>query len=81
MSTVLLRRILTAEYGNDDSQSVTLYPLLSLQTKLTLKSSLVESVSRESVKYIAKKLCDTVSELATVALPETEWPELLLFMF
>ncbi|MFS7946910.1 putative armadillo-like helical protein [Helianthus anomalus] len=81
MSTVLFRRILTAEYGNDDSQLVTLYPLLSLQTKLTLKSSLVESVSRESVKYKAKKLCDTVSELATVVLSETEWPELLSFMF
>ncbi|MFS8008671.1 putative TOG domain, importin beta family [Helianthus anomalus] len=81
MSAVLLRRILTAGSGNDDSQSVTLYPSLSIQTKLTLKSSLLESVSRESVKSIAKKLCDTVSELAAVVLPENEWPELLPFMF
>ncbi|KAI3798367.1 hypothetical protein L1987_33641 [Smallanthus sonchifolius] len=80
MSAVLLRRILTLA-GDDESQSETLYPSLSPATQLTLKSTLLESVSRESSKSISKKLCDTVSELASLVLPENGWPELLPFMF
>ncbi|KAI3803550.1 hypothetical protein L1987_31706 [Smallanthus sonchifolius] len=62
ISAVILRRILTLA-GEDESQSQTLYPSLSSATQLTLKSTLLESVSRESSKSISKKLCDTVSEL------------------
>ncbi|KAK1410940.1 hypothetical protein QVD17_37483 [Tagetes erecta] len=80
MSAVLLRRILTLA-SDDESQSQALYPSLSLNTQLMLKSSLIESVSRETVKSICKKLCDTVSELAALVLPENGWPELLPFMF
>ncbi|XP_024975878.1 importin-5-like [Cynara cardunculus var. scolymus] len=80
MSAVLLRRILTIS-SDDESQSQTLYPSLSPATQLTLKSTLLESVSRESSKSISKKLCDTVSELASLVLPENGWPELLPFMF
>lgn len=79
MSAVLLRRILTI--ASDESQSQTLYPSLSPTTQLTLKSTLLESVTRESSKSISKKLCDTVSELASLVLPENGWSELLPFMF
>lgn len=81
MSAVLLRRILTVS-ENDESQSKRLYNLLLPTTQLTLKSTLLESVSRESSKSISKKLCDTVSELASLILPENNgWTELLPFMF
>ncbi|XP_071735518.1 uncharacterized protein [Rutidosis leptorrhynchoides] len=82
MSAVLLRRVLTGSSDNDESESQ-LYPSLSSTTQLTLKSSLLESVTRESSKSISisKKLCDTVSELAATVLPENGWPELLPFMF
>ncbi|KAJ9541237.1 hypothetical protein OSB04_027743 [Centaurea solstitialis] len=82
MSAVLLRRILTLASDSDsDSQTLTLYPSLSPPTQSTLKSTLLDSVSRESSKSISKKLCDTVSELASLVLPENGWPELLPFMF
>lgn len=42
---------------------------------------LLASVQREEVKTITKKLCDTVSELASNLLPDNAWPELLPFMF
>ncbi|KAI3811245.1 hypothetical protein L1987_20964 [Smallanthus sonchifolius] len=77
MSAILLRCILTLA-GDDESQSQTSYPSLSPATQLTLKSTLLESVSRESSKSISKKLCDTVSELVSLVLPENVWPE---FMF
>ncbi|KAK9062401.1 hypothetical protein SSX86_019587 [Deinandra increscens subsp. villosa] len=80
MSAVLLRRILTVA-SDDESQSHTLYPSLSPATQSTLKSTLLESVGRESSKSISKKLCDTVSELAALIMPENGWPELLPFMF
>ncbi|KAL8201585.1 hypothetical protein R6Q57_010732 [Mikania cordata] len=80
MSAVLLRRIITVT-TDDESQSQTLYPSLSPATQSALKSTLLESVGRESSKSISKKLCDTVSELASLVLPENGWPELLPFMF
>ncbi|KAD7478233.1 hypothetical protein R6Q59_007682 [Mikania micrantha] len=80
MSAVLLRRIITVT-TDDESQSLTLYPSLSPATQSALKSTLLESVGRESSKSISKKLCDTVSELASLVLPENGWPELLPFMF
>jgi hypothetical protein len=74
MSAVLLRKLLT----RDDSY---LWPRLSLQTQSSLKSILLACLQQESVKSITKKLCDTVSELASGILPDNGWPELLPFMF
>ncbi|XP_040372293.1 importin-5 isoform X1 [Rosa chinensis] len=74
MSVILLRRQLT----RDDSF---LWPRLSPSTQSTLKSTLLTCLQSESTKSMAKKLCDTVSELASAILPDNQWPELLPFMF
>ncbi|KAM5575595.1 hypothetical protein ABKV19_014513 [Rosa sericea] len=74
MSAVLLRKQLT----HDDS---CLWPRLSLTTQSSLKSIVLSCIQREEVKSISKKLCDTISELASGILPDNGWPELLPFMF
>ncbi|KAF5735699.1 hypothetical protein HS088_TW15G01214 [Tripterygium wilfordii] len=74
MSAVLLRKLLT----RDDSY---LWPRLSPSTQSSLKSLLLSCLQRESTKSITKKLCDTISELASGIVPEDCWPELLPFMF
>ncbi|KAL9329415.1 hypothetical protein ACSQ67_004418 [Phaseolus vulgaris] len=74
MSAILLRKQLT----RDDSY---LWPRLSPQTQSSLKSLLLSSIQTENSKSISKKLCDTISELASGILPDNDWPELLPFMF
>ncbi|KAI3412406.1 TOG domain-containing protein [Psidium guajava] len=74
MSAILLRKLLT----RDDSY---IYPRLTPHTQSSLKSILLTSIQREEAKTITKKLCDTVSELASGILPDNGWPELLPFMF
>ncbi|KAG2671455.1 hypothetical protein I3760_14G137000 [Carya illinoinensis] len=74
MSAILLRKQLT----RDDSY---LWPRLTASTHSSLKSTLLSCVQREDSKSISKKLCDTVSELASGILPDNGWPELLPFMF
>nr|DAD30144.1 TPA_asm: hypothetical protein HUJ06_031612 [Nelumbo nucifera] len=74
MSAILLRKQLT----RDDSY---IWPRLSASTQSALKSHLLACVQREEAKSISKKLCDTVSELASGILPDGGWPELLPFMF
>ncbi|CAH8256820.1 unnamed protein product [Arabidopsis lyrata] len=79
MSAVLLRKQLTRTGDDDDSAFI--YPRIAESTRLTLKSVLITSLQQESTKSIAKKVCDTISELASAILPENGWPELLPFMF
>ncbi|CAJ1938559.1 unnamed protein product [Sphenostylis stenocarpa] len=74
MSAILLRKQLT----RDDSY---LWPRLSPHTQSSLKSLLLSSIQTENAKSISKKLCDTISELASSILPDNAWPELLPFMF
>lgn len=74
MAAILLRKQLT----RDDTY---LWPRLSASTQSSLKSILLGCIQREDAKSISKKLCDTVSELASSILPENGWPELLPFMF
>ncbi|KAJ7976391.1 importin-5-like [Quillaja saponaria] len=74
MSAILLRRQLT----RDDSF---LWPQLTPTTQATLKAIFLNCLQREDIKSISKKLCDTVSELASGILPDGGWPELLPFMF
>ncbi|XP_078437509.1 ARM repeat superfamily protein [Wolffia australiana] len=73
MSAVLLRKQL--------SSSSELWPRLSPSAQSDLKSLLLSSVQRESLKSISKKLCDTVAELASALLPDAAWPEFLPFIF
>ncbi|XP_043691387.1 importin-5 [Telopea speciosissima] len=74
MSAILLRKQLT----RDDSY---IWPRLSPSTQSALKTHLLACVQQEVAKTISKKLCDTVSELASGILPDGGWPELLPFMF
>ncbi|KAI4345306.1 hypothetical protein L6164_012442 [Bauhinia variegata] len=74
MSAILLRKQLT----RDDSY---LWPRLSPATQSSLKSILLSSIQSEQTKSTSKKLCDTISELASGILPENGWPELLPFIF
>ncbi|KAL5708569.1 Importin-5 [Ranunculus cassubicifolius] len=74
MSAILLRKQLT----RDDSY---IWPRLTVSTQTALKSCLLLCVQREETKSITKKLCDTVSELASGILPDGGWIELLPFMF
>ena len=74
MAAVLLRKQLT----RDDSY---LWPRLNPSSQSSLKSILLSCIQREDSKSISKKLCDTVSELASGILPDNGWPELLPFMF
>ncbi|CAN4091783.1 unnamed protein product [Withania somnifera] len=74
MSAILLRKLLT----RDDSF---IWPRLTESTQSGIKTVLVTCIQREESKSIIKKLCDTVSELASSILPDNKWPELLPFMF
>ncbi|KAL5101545.1 hypothetical protein RYX36_005872, partial [Vicia faba] len=78
MSIILLRRHLTRHH--DDSF---IYPHLTASTQSTLRYLLLSSLHQEPVKSIAKKLCDTVSELASALLSEdlASWPDLLPLLF
>ncbi|XP_009791368.1 uncharacterized protein [Nicotiana sylvestris] len=74
MSAILLRKLLT----RDDSF---IWPKLTESTRSGIKTVLLTCIQREESKSIIKKLCDTVSELASSILPENQWPEMLPFMF
>ncbi|GKA65282.1 importin-5-like protein [Tanacetum coccineum] len=75
MSAILLRKQLT----QDDF--LIWNEKLTPNTKQSIKSVLLSSITKEKVKSILKKLCDTVSELAASLVPKSEWDELLPFMF
>ncbi|KAL3529778.1 hypothetical protein ACH5RR_009100 [Cinchona calisaya] len=74
MSAILLRKQLTGDASY-------IWSRLNPATQSTIKSVLLTSIQNETSKSIIKKLCDTISELASSILPENEWPELLPFMF
>ncbi|CAM8887011.1 unnamed protein product [Rhodiola kirilowii] len=74
MSAILLRKQLTS----DDSF---IWPRLADATRANIKSLLLNCLQRDDTKSITKKLCDTISELASAILPDNGWPELLPFMF
>ncbi|MFQ6634842.1 hypothetical protein Gotur_011993 [Gossypium turneri] len=76
LSAVLLRKILTpaADYSF-------LFPLLAESTRAAIKASLLSSLQTEQSKANVKKLCDTISELASSVVATRGWPELLPFLF
>ncbi|XP_050216115.1 uncharacterized protein LOC126667195 [Mercurialis annua] len=83
MAAVLLRKLLTSRDSSDEDTASYLWPRLSLATQSSIKSILLTCIQHEQTKSIIKKLCDTVSELASnILLPDSNgWPELLPFMF
>ncbi|KAH7296218.1 hypothetical protein KP509_26G014000 [Ceratopteris richardii] len=54
---------------------------LSPQTQASIKEQLLLCVQHEQVKAVAKKLCDTVAELAATIPEDGQWSELLPFLF
>lgn len=74
MATILLRKQLT----RDDSF---IWPKLNESTRSTVKNILLAAIHSEESKTIIRKLCDTISELASSLLPDNQWPEILPFMF
>ncbi|KAL6519655.1 hypothetical protein OROHE_017345 [Orobanche hederae] len=74
MATILLRKQLT----HDDSY---IWPKLNESTRSSIKNILFSAIQNEESKSINKKICDTISELASSLLPENQWPEFLPFMF
>ncbi|XP_039139952.1 importin-5-like [Dioscorea cayenensis subsp. rotundata] len=79
MAAILLRKLLTRDA--DPSSSSYLWPRLSPQTQSSLKSALLSVIQREDSKSISKKVCDTISELASGLLDDDSWPEFLPFLF
>jgi len=77
MSAILLRRHLTRQ------QDSFLWPHLSPAGRSSLHSLLLSTLQQEPIKSIAKKLCDTISELAAAILPDdpSAWPNLLPLLF
>ncbi|GKC09705.1 importin-5-like protein, partial [Tanacetum coccineum] len=57
------------------------YEKLTPKTKHSIKPVLLNFITKEKVKSILKKLCDTVSELAASLVLKGKWDELLPFMF
>ncbi|XP_021714948.1 importin-5-like [Chenopodium quinoa] len=82
MSTILLRKLFTRDsMSSSDSSSSYVWPRLSPSSQSSIKSILLACLQRDDAKTISKKLCDTISELASGILPDNAWPELLPFMF
>ncbi|EOY10577.1 ARM repeat superfamily protein isoform 2 [Theobroma cacao] len=76
LSAVLLRKILTPA-----ADSSFLFPLLAETTRAAIKSALLSTLQTEQSKTNVKKLCDTISELASSIVAIGGWPELLPFLF
>ncbi|KAG0494850.1 hypothetical protein HPP92_005844 [Vanilla planifolia] len=81
MSAVLLRKQLASSGGDSDESPSYVWTRLNPATQSSIKSILLSAVQREETKSLSKKLCDTISELASNLLPDGAWPELLPFMF
>ncbi|XVE90185.1 hypothetical protein DITRI_Ditri20bG0058100 [Diplodiscus trichospermus] len=76
LSAVLLRKILTPA-----ADSSFLFPLLDETTRASIKSALLSTLQTEQSKTNVKKVCDTISELASSIVAIGGWPELLPFLF
>ncbi|KAM3384743.1 hypothetical protein ACQJBY_009012 [Aegilops geniculata] len=83
MAAVLLRKLLSPTASSDSSAAAPppLWPLLSPDGQAALKAHLLAALQSDPPKPIAKKVCDAISELATLLLPENTWAELLPFLF
>ncbi|CDP17582.1 unnamed protein product [Coffea canephora] len=62
------------------SQAESIFNLIKQTDPNSLALKLAQLLS-SSHHSIIKKLCDTISELASSILPDNEWPEILPFMF
>ncbi|XP_022984939.1 importin-4-like [Cucurbita maxima] len=70
LAAVLLRKKITGHWAK-----------LSLQLKLFVKQSLIESITMEHSPPVRRASANVVSIVAKYAVPAGEWPELLPFLF
>eukprot|EP01099_Mayorella_cantabrigiensis_P001326 TRINITY_DN1575_c0_g1_i1.p1 TRINITY_DN1575_c0_g1~~TRINITY_DN1575_c0_g1_i1.p1 ORF type:complete len:1131 (+),score=337.45 TRINITY_DN1575_c0_g1_i1:1-3393(+) len=71
---VLLRRVLLK--GNPVA-----WTSLNPATQQTIKAQLLQALEHEPATHVQKKICDTVSDLAVVVVPEGQWNDLLGTLF
>jgi len=71
---VLLRRVLV-------KTTPPAWNTLSPASQQTIKSELLQALEHEPSSHVQKKICDTVSDLAIVIVPEGQWNELLGTLF
>ncbi|KAI5084377.1 hypothetical protein GOP47_0000546 [Adiantum capillus-veneris] len=62
-------------------KQLVIWPQLSSQTQASVKEQLLLCVQQEQVKGVTKKLCDTVAEVAASIAEDSQWNELLPFLF
>lgn len=72
ISAILLRKVISKDK---------LWTSLLPASQTSIKVQLLECVQGEPDRSIGKKLCDTIAELATGILEDSQWPELLPCMF
>jgi len=58
-----------------------LWPSLSPASQAAVRSGLLAAVRAEPTRYVTRKVCDTVSELAGATIEASAWDELLPFVF
>lgn len=73
LCTILLRRVLS---GTDS-----LWNSITPQSQQTVKLKLLESIEKEQISNIRKKISDTISEIGSFTIELGQWNELLPFMF
>jgi len=71
---VLLRRVLV-------KGTPVVWNTLNPSVQQTIKSELLQALEQEPAYQVQRKICDTVSDLAVVAVPEGQWNELLGTLF
>ncbi|KAL7845929.1 hypothetical protein AOLI_G00241210, partial [Acnodon oligacanthus] len=77
MAAVLLRRLLSSAFEE-------VYPSLSIDVQMAIKTELLASIQMDSSSSIRKKVCDVAAELARNLLDDdgnNQWPEILKFLF
>uniref|UniRef100_A0AAR2JTX9 TOG domain-containing protein n=1 Tax=Pygocentrus nattereri TaxID=42514 RepID=A0AAR2JTX9_PYGNA len=77
MAAVLLRRLLSSAFEE-------VYPGLTIDVQMAIKTELLASIQMDSSSSIRKKVCDVAAELARNLLDDdgnNQWPEILKFLF
>uniref|UniRef100_A0A4W5L6I0 Karyopherin (importin) beta 3 n=1 Tax=Hucho hucho TaxID=62062 RepID=A0A4W5L6I0_9TELE len=77
MAAVLLRRLLSSSFEE-------IYPGLTVDMQMAIKTELVTSIQTEASPNIRKKVADIAAELCRNLLDDdgnNQWPELLKFLF
>ncbi|CAL9698325.1 unnamed protein product [Knipowitschia caucasica] len=77
MAAVLLRRLLSSAFEE-------VFPGLTLEMQMAVKTELLTAISHETSPNIRKKVCDIAAELSRNLIDDdgnNQWPEVLKFLF